>query len=133
MQDGRTRKIDAESMDAQLFLEAHEASLTVLSGAAAGVDFPLASPRMIAGRGDGADIRLDFASISSEHAAFEVGEKGFGVRDLGSTNGVRVNGEAVDSRMLEHGDRVHLGDCELQYVVEPRTRAPRTWELDEAS
>ena len=66
----------------------------------------------------------------AEHAAFEVCETGFGVRDLASTNGVRVNGKEVLSAVLEHGDRVRLGDCELQYVVETRERPVKAWSVD---
>jgi pSer/pThr/pTyr-binding forkhead associated (FHA) protein len=132
MHDGRTRKVEAETTLGTIeFLETHVASLTVLSGPAAGLEFPLDSPRVIAGRSDRARIRLAFDSISSEHAAFELGEKGFGVRDLASTNGVLVNGKEVLSQPLEHGDRVLLGDCELQYVVEARDRTPMAWGLDE--
>ena len=132
MHDGRTRKVDAEiSLARMAFLESHVASLTVLSGPAAGLEFPLDSPRVIAGRSDRARIRLAFDSISSEHAAFELGEKGFGVRDLASTNGVRVNGQETLSHPLEHGDRVLLGDCELQYVVEARDRTPMAWGVEE--
>ena len=131
MHDGRTRKVDLEMPAKQnAFLEANLASLTILAGPAAGQEFALESARQIVGRGADADIRLDLDSVSAEHAAFELGEKGFGVRDLASTNGVRVNGQEVLSHWLEHGDRVQLGECELQYVVEPRTRAPRTWDLE---
>ena len=133
MHDGLTRKVDPnDSLGGTEFLETHAASLTVLSGPAAGLEFPLDSPRVIAGRSDRARIRLAFDSISSEHAAFELGEKGFGVRDLASTNGVLVNGREVLSEALEHGDRILLGDCELQYVVEPRDRVPTAWGVENA-
>ncbi len=132
MHDGMTRKVEPETtLGSPEFLETHVASLTVLSGPAAGLEFALDSPRVIAGRSDRARIRLAFDGVSSEHAAFELGEKGFGVRDLASTNGVLVNGKEVLSQPLEHGDRVLLGDCELQYVVEARDRTPTAWGLDE--
>ena len=86
---------------------------------------------MIAGRAEGAAIRLDFESISAEHAAFEIGTEGFGVRDLASTNGVLVNGKEILSHPLEHGDRVKLGDCELQYVALPRDRDTKAILIDD--
>lgn len=133
MHDGLTRKVEPEEiLTTSEFLERHVASLTVLSGPAAGLEFPLDSPRVIAGRSDRARIRLAFDSISSEHAAFELGEKGFGVRDLASTNGVQVNGREVLSEPLEHGDRILLGDCELQYVVEAREPTPKAFRLEDA-
>lgn len=134
MHDGLTRKVESALPTPQhAFLEQNVATLTILAGPAAGAEFPLDAQRQVAGRSDAAQIRLEFASISAEHAAFELGEKGFGVRDLASTNGVRVNGQEVLSQWLEHGDRIQLGDLELQYVVEPRDRSPRTWELDEGT
>ena len=133
MHDGRTRKVTLEGdAAAPTFFEENAASLTIVSGPAAGAEFTLDLMRQIAGRSASCAIRLEHESISSEHVAFELGEKGFGVRDLASTNGVKVNGEKVMSQALEHGDRVQLGDCELQYVVEARSREPLTWELDEA-
>ena len=132
MHDGQTRKVDAETaFGGTDFLESHVASLTVLKGPAAGLEFKLDSPRVIAGRSERARIRLEFDSISSEHAAFELGEKGFGVRDLASTKGVQVNGAEVASQALEHGDRVRLGNCELQYIVEARDRTPMAWGVEE--
>ena len=66
---GLTQKVEPEDVLGNTeFLETHVASLTVLSGPAAGLEFPLDSPRVIAGRSDRARIRLAFDSISSEHA-----------------------------------------------------------------
>ena len=132
MHDGRTRKVEIEEPPRTAgFLETHRASLTILSGPAAGVEFPLEGMRSIAGRSAKAEILLEDGSVSKEHAAFELDGQGFGVRDLASTNGVQVNGRNVLAKRLEHGDRVRLGDCELQYVVEERTRPARAWSLDE--
>lgn len=95
------------------------------------MEFALEGARAIAGRSEKAEIHIDDGSVSSEHAAFELDAKGFGVRDLASTNGVLINGKEVLSGALEHGDRIRLGDCELQYVVEERTRSPKAWSLEE--
>jgi pSer/pThr/pTyr-binding forkhead associated (FHA) protein len=103
----------------------------MVSGVAAGTEYALEGARTIAGRSEKAAIQIDDGSVSSEHAAFELDPKGFGVRDLASTNGVRVNGKPVLSSALEHGDRIRLGDCELQYVVEDRTRQPTAWSVEE--
>ena len=132
MHDGRTRKVKRSSVPTTPpFLESHVASLTMLNGPAAGMEYELDASRMIAGRSEDAAIRLDFESISAEHAAFEVGATGFGVRDLASTNGVLVNGKEVLSHLLEHGDRIRLGDCELQYVALPRDRDTHAILIDD--
>lgn len=132
MHDGRTRKVDAlPPAKPTPYLDAHRVTLTVLRGAAAGTEIELDRSRLIIGRGESADIRLNSASVSSEHAALELDSTGFGIRDLASTNGVRVNGGEVISGDLKHGDRILLGDCELQYVVEKRTQTLRSWSLDD--
>jgi pSer/pThr/pTyr-binding forkhead associated (FHA) protein len=132
MHDGRTRKVNAPmpAMRAE-FLESHKASLTVLRGPAAGTEFELEAARVVVGRSHTADLVLDDASVSSEHAAIELDAKGFGIRDLASTNGVHVNGAEVLSAELKHGDRVVVGNCELQYVLEERTRPARAWSVED--
>ena len=130
MHDGRTRKVDTlEGVPIPDFLEANRISLTLVSGTQAGTEYTLEGLRTIVGRSPKAAIQLDDESVSSEHAAFEVGPSGIQVRDLASTNGTCVNGETVVSAPLAHGDRVLLGDCELQLVVEARERPPRVWSV----
>lgn len=133
MHDGLTRKVDLpQSGRATPFLDSHRATLTILRGPAAGTEIELDRPSLIIGRGENADLHIDAVSVSSEHAALEADAGGFGIRDLASTNGVKVNGAEVVSADLKHGDRILLGECELQYVVEERPRAPRAWTLDES-
>ena len=131
MHDGRTRKVETVDPGPDpVFLERHRASVTVLGGVGAGTEFALEGARTTAGRSPKAEIRLDDSSVSLEHATFELDAHGFGIRDLASTNGVRVNGDEVLSAPLAHGDRIRLGDCELQYVVEDRAAAPKSWSVE---
>ena len=132
MHDGRTRKVElSEPLRSTPFLEAHRATLTVLKGEAAGTEFDLDRRRIVVGRGEHVDVRIDVPSISTEHAAIELDAEGFGIRDLASTNGVLLNGALVGSATLKHGDQIVLGDCVLQYVLEERPRSPRTWSIEE--
>lgn len=132
MHDGQTRKVEAETIELRHdFLERFRASLTLVSGPEAGSEWELEGRRQIAGRSSKAVIQIDDGSVSSEHAAFELGDEGFAVRDLASTNGVRLNGKEVLSKKLTHGDRIRLGDCELQYVVEARPERAPSWSVDE--
>lgn len=127
MRDGRTRRV-ASSRDPREFLTRHRASLTRIDGAASGAEHELDGARVLIGRSRSAGIQLDERSVSHEHASIELGACGFAIRDLASTNGLRINGEPVDSSPLEHGDRIQIGSCELQYVLEPRT-VQRSWRL----
>jgi hypothetical protein len=68
------------------------------------------------GRGRDCDVVLEDAGISRRHAEIRPGPAGWTVADLGSTNGVLVNGQPVDvARALQPGDRVELGSTELVF------------------
>jgi hypothetical protein len=61
------------------------------------------------GRDDDCDLVLDEATISRRHALLRRTPEGWALRDLGSTNGTRVNGWRVDSAALRPGDELTLG------------------------
>lgn len=68
------------------------------------------------GRCENADLRIDSAQVSREHA--EVYERGgnWCIRDLGSTNGTEVNGESVTDAQLRDGDVIRFVDIELIFL-----------------
>ena len=69
--------------------------LVVVGGPDAGRSRVLTPPGFDVGRHPRAGMRLDDTSLSRRHAHVEVGTDGVRVRDLGSTNGVLVDGRAV--------------------------------------
>ena len=70
------------------------------------------------GRSRDCDVVIDDAGVSRRHADIRPGPHGWTVEDLGSTNGVLVNGEEVrGARALEHGDRVELGSTEVVFEL----------------
>jgi hypothetical protein len=70
------------------------------------------------GRSRDCDVVLDDAGISRRHAEIRPGPDGWTVADLGSTNGVRVNGAEVrGAHALAPGDRVELGSTEIVFEV----------------
>ena len=132
MHDGKTRQVEIQESEVkESFLDRHQASITILRGPAAGTEYALDRKRAILGRSPDADIQIHDPSISTEHAAIELDADGFGIRDLASTNGVRINGANVLASALKHGDRIQLGECEVQYILEERARQARTWSVDE--
>jgi pSer/pThr/pTyr-binding forkhead associated (FHA) protein len=132
MQDGRTRRIEISSGGRKMgFLSAQCATLVFASGPLAGSEVGLEQERVTLGRGKGCDVILDDGSVSQMHAALELGAAGFSIRDLGSTNGVRVNGSRVAAADLKHGDRIEIGSLSFRYRVEPRKAAARVHHLDE--
>ena len=80
-----------------------------------GTQHPLHPPAMVVGRGTEADIRINDPGISRRHIEFQVAGAGddlqLRVRDLGSTNGMLVDGHRVAStgaaRRLRGQDRQH--------------------------
>ena len=67
------------------------------------------------GRGEDADLRLDDPGVSRRHAALRVTGDDAEVEDLGSRNGLLLNGRAVRGvEPLEPGDVLTIGEHELR-------------------
>jgi pSer/pThr/pTyr-binding forkhead associated (FHA) protein len=97
------------------------ATLLVKRGQRKGERFPVRSPVVNIGRGEFNDIALPDASISANHAKLQLKEGIWVLTDLGSTNGSRVDGEAVRGDLaLSPGAQITLG--EVQLLFEPRDR-----------
>jgi len=131
MKDGRTRRVPQKGEKREAFLARNIASILYASGPLAGSEIALEREQIRLGRGTGVDVLVDDASISHEHAALELTATGYRIRDLGSTNGIHLNGAKVSAAELKHGDRLVLGSVEFCYVVEPRKSAPPTHSLPE--
>jgi hypothetical protein len=71
---------------------------------------------MVVGRDPMCEISDDDALLSRRHAEFVVGGGDVLVRDLGSRNGVYVNGLKVSEKPLCSNDLVRIGHLELRYV-----------------
>ncbi|MDJ0868187.1 MAG: FHA domain-containing protein [Myxococcota bacterium] len=128
-----TRKIErpGEGLDFDTYLAASRPVLVVITGGTAGSEHLLDRPRIALGRGPDVDLALDESSLSRRHALVEYVDGGFRLRDLGSTNGTLVNGAAVETAELKHGDRIELGELMLQLVIEPRESEPKAYVVPE--
>ncbi len=62
------------------------------------------------------DISLDDRTISRQHARIRYENEEFVVYDLVSVNGISVNGETVERRVLSNGDRILVGQSELGFM-----------------
>jgi pSer/pThr/pTyr-binding forkhead associated (FHA) protein len=131
MRDGATRELSRSGEGSNAFVENFRVTLVIVSGGAEGTEFELVGNTVLVGRGPGVDFAIDDASMSQEHAAFELARDGYRIRDLNSTNGTRVNGETSGVADLKHGDRIELGEHVFQYVVEPLERGPRVFSVPE--
>lgn len=82
----------------------------------AGQVVPLPNQAVI-GRMPGCDVQLDDPSVSRRHARISKATNGWLVEDLGSTNGVMVNGTSVDREYLRGGEDLELGNVRLRFVA----------------
>lgn len=90
-----------------------------------GQRYPLRKARTVIGRGSDADITINDANTSRKHV--EVlwdGERAM-VRDLGSTNGSRLNGAPVSSARLEPDATITIGRTNIVFRVVPQTQRSR--------
>ena len=134
MHDGQTKKVlhALHNPALESFLGKHRAVIVTLAGTTAGNEYELNQARMSIGRGPGVALEFGDSTMSREHAAFEVVDDSMRLRDLGSTNGILVNGAPVLSAKLKHGDRIELGEHTFQFLLEKRKRDPKTYELSES-
>jgi hypothetical protein len=73
-------------------------------------EIPLPLGRFVIGRAETCELPLDDPLVSRQHAALDVSHDGVTAQDLGSRNGIRVNGERVEKpRRLALGDVLVVG------------------------
>jgi hypothetical protein len=75
----------------------------------------LSGDALVLGRSRECDITIDDTNVSRRHAEVRRENGAWWVVDLGSTNGIEVNGKRVDRARLEHGDRILLGRTEVTF------------------
>jgi pSer/pThr/pTyr-binding forkhead associated (FHA) protein len=82
-----------------------------------GTRHPLAPPGLVVGRGSDADLRINDPGVSRRHAQIRVqtGAQGpvVSIVDLGSTNGLQVDGRRSTEAGLRDGSRVRIGNTDL--------------------
>ncbi len=75
----------------------------------------LTKDKILVGRSHLSDIKIDQKSVSGKHFQLVLGQKGYVVQDLGSTNGTLVNGSPVKTWELSDGDVIEIGRYMLKY------------------
>ncbi len=82
-----------------------------------GTRHALTPPGLVIGRGTEADLRINDPGISRRHAEIRVEGSGPSMRlqivDLGSTNGILVNGQKVREAALREGSRIEMGSTRM--------------------
>ena len=75
----------------------------------------VSSTSVVLGRSREADVRVADVNVSRRHAEVRQEGAGYWIVDLGSTNGLEVNGKRVDRARLRDGDRITLGATEVVF------------------
>ena len=96
-------------------LKAAKARMNIQKGAQKGKVYPLVGKIVSIGSGPETNIRLMDGAISGKHAGVAIDGDKFEIVDLGSKNGVLVNGKKTARRFLRNGDVVTLGMTELKF------------------
>ncbi len=79
---------------------------------------PIAESGAGLGRDSGNEVQLPLPEVSKRHAHLQRTPKGWSVRDLGSRNGLFVNGRKVEESVLKDGDRLMIGPYTLVFEIE---------------
>lgn len=78
----------------------------------------LETERVTIGRQSGCTITIRDTNVSREHAQLRRRPNGWTIRDLGSTNGTKLNGVRVESeQMLANGDVIMLGAMKVTFEI----------------
>jgi len=74
--------------------------------------------RVVIGRSRDCDIQLADANVSRRHAELRQEGATYWIVDLGSTNGIEVNGKRVKRAKLNSGDTITMGSTDITFVRE---------------
>jgi hypothetical protein len=99
-----------DGVDADVPGEREVAALTI-----DGERHPLDKRVVVLGRSQDCDVQLADPNVSRRHAEVRQEESSFWIVDLGSTNGMEVNGRRLRQSKLEDGDRITLGSTEVVF------------------
>ncbi|HEX9950029.1 MAG TPA: FHA domain-containing protein [Thermodesulfobacteriota bacterium] len=105
-----------------------QASVAILEGYAAGMEYPIKKTYAVIGRSRYAAVPLKDPLVSRRHAAIMFHENAFILKDLDSTNGTYMEGAYIRQRKLSHGDKFRIGNTVLQFILQDSGR-DRTYEI----
>ena len=79
-----------------------------------GINIPLEKPIILIGRHQECDIQIPSRKISRRHCCIALVTDHLVIRDLGSTNGIRINGVKVVEGNLRPDDELTIGNMRYQ-------------------
>lgn len=109
------------------------AALVIESGPRPGAVLTLEPGIHVLGRSEACQQRFEDPTVSGQHCEVQVSPLGVRVRDLGSSNGITVDGRPVQEAELLDGQQLGLGDVILRAVIPPAPIAIPTLSEPEPS
>ena len=94
-----------------------QARLAAISGKLKGAIVTIKDDSFVIGREVAANLCIADASVSRRHSLIEKQGDNLVISDLESLNGTFVNDVPVRTRVLEHGDRVRIGESQFLYLA----------------
>jgi hypothetical protein len=79
--------------------------------------YQIASPRLSVGRDNSSDWVIPHPTVSRRHFELSFKDYIYTIKDLGSSNGLLVNGQQVKEIELRHGDLIQAGDLILTFHI----------------
>ena len=96
-----------------------QAELKVIRGSFKGTTVGLSAGTVVIGRSSDCELSLKGAQgVSRRHCKVQYLGNRFVIIDLESRNGTIVNGQSVERKVLEQGDRIEVGDETLEFTIE---------------
>ena len=84
-----------------------------------GAPIPLLNPALLIGRRESADIVLRFPNVSGHHCELSLDGGYWTIKDLRSSNGIKVNGSRVTEQKLRPGDKLSIAKHDFEIVFDP--------------
>jgi adenylate cyclase len=101
-----------------------ETALGRLLPCGGGTPITLSKSPLVIGRHPGCDIVLPFGPVSGRHCQLEYNDGQWTVRDLGSRNGIRVDGVRCEAKSLPPGSILAISNLRFQIVYPHRKEKP---------
>src|SRR6185437_13037340 len=105
------------------------ARLAAITGKLKGTIFTLSDDPLIIGRETAANVCVTDASVSRRHSKIEKKDGEFVISDLESLNGTFINNIPIRTRVLEHGDRVRIGESQFLFLTREGESAAKSSEV----
>jgi HD-GYP domain-containing protein (c-di-GMP phosphodiesterase class II)/pSer/pThr/pTyr-binding forkhead associated (FHA) protein len=93
------------------------AIVVILRGKSAGRRVPISTWPATIGRDNGCSVIVDGERVSRMHARIKKRDRTFILEDLDSRNGTYLNGDKAMNAIIQSGDKIIIGDCELMFLT----------------